>query len=489
MKTLYLCALGLTVASCTRTPDVAVGGGFVTVADIPPAPIEDLDILFVIDNSGSMQPHQTALVESARSSLFAQLEAQMGGLPNLHVAVVSSDIGAGPYNISGCSGSGDNGRFQVEPRGPCTPPDGEFLIDIADGQGGRQTNYTETLADAFACIAPLGIDGCGFEQHLESMRRALDQTHVTHAGFLRPDAALLVVFVADEDDCSAFDGRMFDTSQTSMTSELGPLSSFRCFEFGAECDGDDPRTLGAKEGCVPRENSPFMTPISEYVQFLAGLKADPSLVMVAGIFGNPGPVTVVPDPWGAQGLTLANICPEDTPCVPPDASPPWPPDASAPFPDASVDAGPLDPDAAPPPMQCPRPSIVHPSPRLTAFAEAFPARYELESICDASQLAGPLARIAHTAGTVMSAKPCLLGPAPRLDTCRVFDVQAPRTAAETRTQVRACGAPGEVDCYVIEADAQCSGTETGLAVHVARSGSPPVGTHVVVECLRQATVD
>lgn len=473
MKIIYLALFALAATSCTRTPDVAVGGAFVTVADVPPAPIEDLDILFVIDDSGSMMPHQQALIASARESLFAQLEAQMGGLPNLHIAVVSSNMGAGPYNIAGCRS--EDGAFHAEPHGPCTPPDGSFLRDVSDGQGGRQTNYTGTLADAFACIAPLGISGCGFEQHLASMRRALDGTHPAHAGFLREDAALLVVLLADEDDCSVFDTRMFDTGQTAPDSELGPLHSHRCFEFGVECDSDDPRTLGSKENCVPREDSPFVTSVNEYVNFLAGLKADPSLVMVAGIFGNLGPVVVELDTH--EQFTLANICPEGEPCVDPPMIP---------------DAGPLDPDAdpnEPPWMQCPPPTVVHPAPRLTAFAEAFPARYQLESICDATQLAAPLQRIAHTAGTVLSAKPCLLGPAPRVETCRVFDVQQPRTAAETRTQLRACTTSSDTGCYVIEADAQCSGSDSGLAVNVNRVAAPPPGTHVVVECLRAATVD
>src|SRR3990167_8457413 len=45
-----------------------------------------------------------------------------------------------------------------------------------------------------------GGGGCGFEPPLAAMRAALGPL-AANAGFLRPDAALAVLILADEDDC------------------------------------------------------------------------------------------------------------------------------------------------------------------------------------------------------------------------------------------------------------------------------------------------
>src|SRR5262245_48190484 len=54
----------------------------------------DLDILFMIDTSPGMAPLQAKLVAAVPAFIDA-LQALPGGLPNLHLAVVSSDMGAG----------------------------------------------------------------------------------------------------------------------------------------------------------------------------------------------------------------------------------------------------------------------------------------------------------------------------------------------------------------------------------------------------------
>jgi hypothetical protein len=76
------------------------------------------------------------------------------------------------------------------------------------------------VANRFSCVAQLGVNGCGIEQQLESMWKALapssdrsfsgatggqgDPTGVNN-GFVRPDAILAVIMVTDEEDCSGPD--------------------------------------------------------------------------------------------------------------------------------------------------------------------------------------------------------------------------------------------------------------------------------------------
>lgn len=263
---------------------------------------DKLDVLFVVDNSGSMFEEQAALATAFDSNFIANLRHD-GNLPSLHIGVVSTDLGAGPFGIQGCTGSGDNGVLQNAPRGDCTPPADRYIIDLDDGDGTRTTNYTGTLAKTFSCIAKLGTNGCGFEQPLESMRRALDD-NPSNAGFLRDDAALLVIIVSDEDDCSTEHTEMFDTSQTSPKSPLGPLSSFRCFEFGVECSPDVPRAPGMKFACGPREDSPYMFTVAEYIEFLDDLKG--GKLVVAAIVGDRTPVIVNAEV--GVGFELAPSC-------------------------------------------------------------------------------------------------------------------------------------------------------------------------------------
>jgi MYXO-CTERM domain-containing protein len=259
-----------------------------------------VDVLFVIDNSGSMQEEQAALVQNFPAFMTA-LENGMGGLPDIHIGVISSNAGAGQFNLPGCAS--DDGALQAAARvAGCTPPQGAFISDEIGPGGVRVKNYTGSLADTFACIAPLGTAGCGFEQHLESTRLALNGSNPGNAGFLRPDAYLAIVIVADEDDCSAADVSMYDPAQMSISDPLGPLTSFRCAEFGITCaQGDLARGPGSYTDCQPRSGSYVRHP-QDYVDFLKGLKADPERVIVATIVGNPEPVAVDVDFDGRPGL-------------------------------------------------------------------------------------------------------------------------------------------------------------------------------------------
>ena len=282
-------AAGLLAAS---TLVAACSGG---APQPPPSPTEtlafpavlnrDIDILFVVDNSGSMQEEQAALA-AAFPEFVAMLGRIDGGMPNVHLGVVSTNVGSGGVSIGGCTTpvrpEGDDGALLT---GACAGIADSYLSDVALADGSREVNYTGTLAEQFSCITALGTTGCGFEQPLEAMRRALSPGR--NPGFLRPDAALAVVFVGDEDDCSAQPGgALFDEPYATVDSPLGPRTSFRCFEFGTACDDDpDPRAPGTRTGCASREDSAYTNSVASYAAFLGGLKADPSQVVVTSLIG------------------------------------------------------------------------------------------------------------------------------------------------------------------------------------------------------------
>src|SRR5206468_9681439 len=144
-----------------------------------------------------MTEEQGALI-SAFPSFRASLSMATGALPNLHLGVVSTDLGTGVF--SGSEGCTDHdGALQATARGACAPPSGNFISDVSDVNGGRLVNYSGTLDDTFACIAPLGTNGCGFPQPMAAVTRAL--ANPANGGFLRANAHLAVIVLSDGDDC------------------------------------------------------------------------------------------------------------------------------------------------------------------------------------------------------------------------------------------------------------------------------------------------
>lgn len=293
--------LSLALASCS-------GGGEASIDAAPfPGPAgHGLDLLFVIDNSGAMSDEHSSLVENF-GRFIRVLETLEGGLPDIHIGVVSTDMGAGDYGP--CTKVGDNGVLQNTARAACTPPGPErFISDTLASDGVTRTgNYSGALEESFACIAELGVQGCAFEQPLESMRRALDGSNSQNSGFLRLDAYLAVVILSDEDDCSVEDVGLFnaDSSLDTIDSSLGFLSSFRCFEFGVVCQPDTPRVPGERSNCEARDDSQFMYDVGEYVDFLKSLKNNPNNVLVASIVGPSIPVRVL---TGDVGPRLNSSC-------------------------------------------------------------------------------------------------------------------------------------------------------------------------------------
>ena len=269
-------------------------------------PNRNVDILFLIDDSDGMVLAQQNLVRSF-PQFVAALRALPGGLPSLHIAVVSSDMGAGDGSISGCNGLGKAGVFQSTARGPCAATNLDpGATYIADGGGGG-ANYTGDLADVFTCIGWLGESGCGFEHQLAAVARALGADGKAppseNLGFLRPEALLVVVLLTDEDDCSAHQGSpLFDIDNPfTLQTSLGP-PNFRCIEFGHLCDGKRPPRFAPTgsvtdtvtfNNCVASDGYGLMTPIPTLVAGLRALKADPDTqIVVSAITGPTTPYTI-----------------------------------------------------------------------------------------------------------------------------------------------------------------------------------------------------
>jgi hypothetical protein len=430
--------------------------------EIPLTINRDIDILFVIDNSRSMREEQDQL--RANFPEFINVLNQIeGGLPNVHLGVVSSDMGTLNVNTgdSACGGLGDQGNLV---KGTVTTPtncnvNGLYISDVLDPSPpgtNRIQNYTGSLADAFSCTAALGDGGCGFEQHLEAMKAALSpsdgmggSTNTVNSGFIRRNAYLAVVFLADEDDCSASNPQFFGAESPA----LGPLDSFRCFEKGINCnEGTDTalRDVGVKTGCVPNESSTYMHHIQEYVDFLRAYKPDPRDVIVAGIIGLP-----------VDNVEVGRRIPMGQTMERPDLLP------SCSYTDAQTGMT----------------SVADPGIRLQAFLDGFPDRNTSTTICN-DVLSDGLQQIAELLRTVIGF-PCIEGqPAMPLQVSCAY-VTRPGEPDEVETVLPQCDATASNNnpgCWRVITDSMnCDpATTSGLAIEIVRAMEPPPDT--VVKC-------
>ena len=285
--------MALSLAACVVRPlEKGKDVSEVEACQLKPAFLDkDVDILFVIDNSNSMDHEQKNLKTNFPKLIDALRSNKLGGkIPNVHIGVISTDLGAGQYNLPSCERSGgDGGKLWNKQQAAGCPAPTEKWIRYHEKMS-PPTNIKGGPADpiakvktSFQCIAAIGLQGCGFEQTLQSARMALDPTLNVNKGFLRndpknnKDALLAVIFITDEDDCSASISQLFDPAQQGLTDPLGPLTSFRCFEFGVQCDCAkgkcDRTTTGPRKNCVP--GGKYMHKVENFITFFKNLKKTP----------------------------------------------------------------------------------------------------------------------------------------------------------------------------------------------------------------------
>ncbi|GAB4207564.1 MAG: hypothetical protein OHK0013_25320 [Sandaracinaceae bacterium] len=264
--------------------------------------VDNVDLLFMVDNSNSMFEEQANLIEELPRlvQVLASGDRDEDGtrdfnpVRSLHVGVISSDLGAGPHTgVPTCDvGLGDDGILLSRSRTTTPPCMGSYPSAIFEFN--RDTDDPLTFATAVGCVANLGTGGCGFEQQLEVSLKALTPISAQpwtrpgytpprfvsadgvvdsvggnadgpNAGFLRPNSALAIVLVTDEEDCSVRDFGLFAPGDPRFVSV--PLN-IRCNAFGD-----------------PAMNLVF--PVQRYVDGFLGLRRDPNLLIFSAITGIP----------------------------------------------------------------------------------------------------------------------------------------------------------------------------------------------------------
>ena len=296
MKRRILTVAVLVMVACTNRPLIKVDPiteSFI-MEEIRQAQKRPVDILVVVDNSMSMELEQANLAEQFPSLIHSLLnpepDPETGELVHvpahdLHIGVISTDMGTGGYSVTTCADpiDGDDGVLQHTPSPFIEGCDSAYTSYLSYFSEEPDVPLVEKMARDFGCIATLGNDGCGFEQQFKAARKALT-THASgaNAGFLRPDSILTILFVTDEEDCSVEPGHeeIFDVDNH----DLGHLN-LRCFSH------------------------PYMVQsVDEYVESFRTLKEDPDDLVLGFIVGVP-PVDI------CQGREASSPAEDD---VPPD---------------------------------------------------------------------------------------------------------------------------------------------------------------------------
>jgi len=470
---LGIAACGLLAGCPDRTiSEVNPEQGRVEYKDIPVNINRNVDLLFVIDDSPSMADKQKNLADNFPNFINV-LNTIQGGLPDVHIGVVTSDVGTkgsldsapgaaiGQIGNGGCSGTGKSGDLQVS--GAPLAAGNKYISDIKQTDGSRQTNYTGQLSAVFGQMAKVGAGGCGFEQHLEAMKRALNN-NPANAGFLRPDAYLAVIFIADEDDCSMSHSTLLAPENPAQ----GPLQSFRCTRFGITCDvggttSDQMNQVGTKMQCHPNDSSQYLEKVSAYVEFLKKVKTDPSKVIVAGIMGTTEPFQTelrTPPGGGTAIQSLAHSC-------------------------TYIGAGgATDVQVADPPT------------RIKFLLDQFPNRSTFTTICQ-QNLSDGLVLIAQLLKSVIG-DPCIEGKLADVDPntagpqydCSVSDVTNQGKPNQTESIIPQCDAGMTVKpCWRINTDAAKCPTSQHYELKIERAVSAAPETHVIVNCVTEAGGD
>ena len=271
--------------------------------------VDEVDLLFMVDNSNSMAEEQASVASElprlvqvlASGDLNADGMQDFTPVRSLHIGVVTSDMGTGGFDVPTCDRGtfgtrfGDDGLLITRGRTAIPGCLATYPAIFDFMRGGDASAFSRDVS----CVATVGTGGCGFEQQLESPFKALSASAPTdyttpgyqppvflestlghgdreNAGFVRPNSALAVVVISDEEDCSAVNPEVFNPSSGTFG---GTDLNLRCFVYEREVVHPIERYVRGVDG-----RSGFL-----------GLRQNPNLFIFAAIVGVPPDLVSDPD--------------------------------------------------------------------------------------------------------------------------------------------------------------------------------------------------
>lgn len=260
--------------SCNRSESFTIGGG-------------PVDLLFMVDNSGSMAEEQGVLQAAARPLLDPLVQSGL----DLHIGVVTSDTDDPTQS------------------GKLVTALGQRWHAPAGGSG--YLNWFQTAVN-------VGVNGSADERGLLATGAALTPPLSTgyNAGFLRPDSNLHVVFLSDEEDSSPMTAPSWLQSYTGLrpggqvTMAHGIITPSILCPTGASAGTRYAHAIsntgGLQESICALDYGPFMQDLADLLLTLHGggtqqlvltAPADPATIQVTATVPGLGQVTITPQQW------------------------------------------------------------------------------------------------------------------------------------------------------------------------------------------------
>lgn len=202
----------------SRFLEMEVGGDAITA----------VDLLFVIDSSGSMEQEQESLrreIPQLVRDLTDPPRNEAGlrrwnAVESIRIAVVDTNLGTNGFPAPGSRvGAACTANANLGTDGVLSLPStcgGGAIVEWETGDD------IEDFVDSVACRANVGLVGCGLEQQLGAGVKGLVSASAL-GNFPREDAVLAIVVVTDEEDCSLADPEGFFSG-----AEVGRALNQRC---------------------------------------------------------------------------------------------------------------------------------------------------------------------------------------------------------------------------------------------------------------------
>ncbi len=191
-----LIALALTLTACGReAPTYSILADGETFSQGLESVNNKLDILWVIDNSGSMDTSQQNVATNFSSFISSFVSKGF----DYQIAVTTTDAFLAK-DQSSYNTFYNNNPFYFN--GQSQAAKARFRSSSPQGNSGYEilNPLNPNIIDNFRINILQGVSGYGDERPLQSFKEAL--TSPLNAGFVRPDSYLAVIIVTDEDDFS-----------------------------------------------------------------------------------------------------------------------------------------------------------------------------------------------------------------------------------------------------------------------------------------------
>lgn len=306
----------------------------VTAPPMMPPTVDQVNVLYIVDNSRSMMEKQKKLADSI-PVFFNELVDKVGNRSrSFRMAFTNTDhvrnFVAGTPDCGKAPERFTNGRLLIE---SCRSRIAEISKEAADicmascsaGAVMPSVDYpfisydkvtkeyrvgttvvTKAQAlESFTCLALVGDGGCNIEAPLEALNSAIDRIAREEPGSKNffPMAAgakpndtdlFLPVFVTDEDDCSVRADRTRDNQLATRSCKPGDPQSpdcfnidYRCMAESLDCGTDSLMSVGTKATCKLKTNSYLRHP-REYAKALSKIvKNVNNQVLVSAIMPLP----------------------------------------------------------------------------------------------------------------------------------------------------------------------------------------------------------